>query len=183
MGLVTVFMATAISMMTALENEFNTRLQQSELAFAFAFSALIISMLLLQIPFGWLADRVGRIPLILTGLLLLGPATALLGFVTTTSELILVRIFQGIGSAACFSPLFALAGDKTRRSAAGAQLSSVTMFFALGLAFGPLFAGFLAGYWFFEAPFLLGGSLCIVGAVLLVTLVRETIGGAKKIIV
>jgi MFS family permease len=42
-------------------------------------------------------------------------------------------------------------------------MSLATVEFSLGLAIGPLLAGFLAGY-FFSFPFLVGGGLCLAGA-------------------
>jgi MFS family permease len=47
-------------MMTTLEPQLNSRLNQSAFKFGIAFSSLILVQLLLQIPFGRLSDRHGR---------------------------------------------------------------------------------------------------------------------------
>ncbi len=162
-GLATLFMATSFTIITTLEKQFNQRLHQNAFWFGIAFSALTVSRLVLQIPFGWLSDRYGRRPPIIGGLLVLAPATALLGFVSSTWELIGLRVFQGIGSAGVAAPAFALAGDASEAGMQGRQMSLATVGFSLGLAIGPLLAGFLAGY-FFSLPFLVGGALCLLGA-------------------
>ncbi|MFQ6090978.1 MAG: hypothetical protein ACE5LD_06040 [Candidatus Bipolaricaulia bacterium] len=49
------------------------------------------------------------------------------------------------------------------------------MSFGLGLALGPLIAGWLAGYLSFESPFYLGGGLCLLVAFVVGGRVRETV--------
>jgi len=174
LGVATFLMASSFSMMITLENEFNARLQQTALGFGVAFSALTLSRLLFQIPLGRLSDRIGRKPLIVTGLLLMAPATILLGEVGTTLQLTGVQVFQGLASAGVAAPAFALAGDLSRAGGEGRQMSIITMGFGLGLALGPLIAGFLAVY-FFELPFLIGGAMLVIGAIIVYIYVPETI--------
>ncbi len=160
----TVVMASSLSMISALENEFNARLSQTALGFGVAFSALTVARLLVQIPLGRLSDRIGRKKLIVTGLLAMAPLTILFGYVTTTLQLIVVRLAQGVASAAIAAPAFALAGDLARKGGEGREMSFVTMGFGLGLGVGPLIAGALAGYVGFEVPFYVVGGLSILAA-------------------
>ena len=78
-GLAIFVMAAAFSMVTPLEQQFNTRLHESAFSFGIAFSAVMFSRLLFQIPVGRLSDHVGRKPVIIAGLILMAPVTALLG--------------------------------------------------------------------------------------------------------
>lgn len=175
-GVATFLMASAFSMMTALENEFNARLQQTALGFGIAFSALTFTRLLVQVPLGRLSDRIGRKPLIVLGLLMLAPSTALLGYVATTMQLTGVRAFQGLASAAIAAPSFALAGDLSQVGGEGRQMSIITVGFGLGIALGPLIAGVLAIY-LFQLPFLVGGLLSLCGAGVVLRFVHEAVGG------
>jgi MFS family permease len=159
----TFLMASSFTMMATLEKQFNMRLGETAEGFSIAFSALMVSRLIFQVPLGRLSDRLGRKPLIISGLLLMAPSTALLGLAATTAGLTGLRLVQGIGAAAIAAPSFALAADVAREGGEGRQMSIVTMGFSLGIALGPLMAGLLAVP-LFELPFLAGGALCLAGA-------------------
>jgi MFS family permease len=174
LAVATFLMASSFSMMSALEKQFNQRLGQGAFGFGLAFSALMVSRLLAQVPLGWLSDRIGRKPLIIGGLILMAPATALLGLAATTLQLTGFRVLQGIASAAIAAPAFALAADLSRSGGEGRQLSIVTTGFGLGIALGPLIAGVLATF-VFELPFVIGGALTIVGAWIVYRHVPETV--------
>ena len=184
LAIATFLMASSFSMMSALEEQFNQRLSQGAFGFGLAFSALMVSRLLAQVPLGWLSDRIGRKPLIISGLILMAPATVLLGLAATTLQLTGFRVFQGVASAAIAAPAFALAADLSRSGGEGRQLSIVTTGFGLGIALGPLAAGVLATL-IFELPFIIGGALTIVGAWIVYRYVPETVqrseSGAAKI--
>jgi MFS family permease len=181
-GLATFVMAASFSMMVTLEKQFNERLSQTALGFGVAFSALMVSRLLLQVPLGALSDRIGRKPLIILGLVAMAPATALLGEVGTTLQLTLLRLGQGAASAAIAAPAFAIAADLSKAGGEGRQMSIVTMGFGLGIALGPLLAGSLAMH-SFELPFLVGGALSLVAAGVVWRVVPETLQrGTGKIL-
>jgi MFS family permease len=174
LGAAMFMMASAYSMMSALENEFNARLQQTALGFGIAFSALTFSRMLVQSPLGYVSDKIGRKPLIVTGLILMAPATALLGFVGTTLQLTGARALQGITSAAISAPTFALAGDLSTEEEEGRQMSIITTGFFLGITVGPLLAGFLSTYYFW-LPFSLGGLMLLIGAGIVAWQVSENV--------
>jgi MFS family permease len=176
LGIATFVMASAFSMMTTLENEFNARLNATAFMFSIAFSALMVSRLIFQIPLGRLSDRIGRKPLIIVGLILMAPVTALLGLSTSIIELTGLRLGQGLASAAVAAPAFALAADLSSAGGEGRQMSIVTMGFGLGIALGPLAAGILATA-FFELPFLAGGLVSLIGAWIVLRYVPETVKG------
>lgn len=119
-GFASLLMASAFTLVSTLENQFKSRLQINAFLFAIAFSALMVSRLICQVPFGRWSDRIGRKPLLLGGLLLLAPATALLGSVTALWQMVAARLVQGIASAGIV--VSALATPETwrnRRAAAG----------------------------------------------------------------
>ena len=170
----TMVMAVTFSLMATLEKQFNTRLNQSALGFSVAFSALMVSRLLFQIPLGRLSDHVGRKVVILCGLGLLIPATVLLGEARTTLQLVLLRLLQGVASAGVAAPAFALAADLAHEGGEGRQMGFITMGFGLGLTLGPLLAGVLAVV-SFELPFIVGGFLALVGGWVVFRYVPETV--------
>jgi MFS family permease len=101
--------------------------------------------------------------LIVWGLVLMAPATILLGLVTTTAQLTAVRLFQGFASSMIAAPAFALAADISHAGGEGQQMSILAMGFGIGTAIGPLIAGGLATIQF-EFPFLVVGALSLLGA-------------------
>ncbi len=174
LGIATFLMASAFSMMGTLENEFNARLGLTALGFSIAFSALMFSRLVVQIPLGRLSDHIGRKPLIVAGLLLMAPATALLGLSTSLAQLTGLRIAQGVASAGIAASAFALAADLSTAGGEARQMSIITMGFGLGIAIGPLIAGILAIV-SFDLPFVVGGVMSLIGVWVVMRWVPETV--------
>jgi MFS family permease len=170
----TLIMASDFSMMTTLETQFNARLGMTALSFSIAFSALMLSRLIFQIPLGRWSDRIGRKPLIIGGMLLMAPATTLLAYAGSLPQLTFLRLLQGFASAGVAAPAFALAADLAKAGGEGRQMSFITMGFGLGIAIGPLIAGLLAVY-SFELPFIIGGIMSIAGGWIVYQFVPETI--------
>jgi MFS family permease len=167
-GIVGLFIAATMLAMnftqvTTLENEFNFRLQQSSLGFGAALSTLTLVRILVQIPLGRLSDRIGRKPLIISGLILMTPTTILLGYVTSTLQLALLMALMGLTNAAIASPAYALAADQSKVGGEARQMSFVTLGFGVGMIVGPLLAGTLATI-SFQLPFLFNGTIAILGA-------------------
>ena len=177
----TFIMAGSFSMVITLENEFNNRLATTAFGFGIAFSALMIGRLLFQAPLGRLSDRIGRKPIILAGLILMAPATILLGESTSLLMLGLLRVFQGLAAACIAAPAFAVVADLSKAGGEGRQMSIITVGFTFGLALGPLIAGVLA-IAFFELPFLTGGALALIGVWIVATYMPETLENAEHTI-
>lgn len=170
----TFVMASSFTLVVPLESQFNDRLDTGAFGFGIAFSALMFSRLLLQIPFGRLSDRIGRKPLVIGGLLLMTPAVALMGVAHSVLALSGYRVALGVGSAAVAAPSFALAADLSSAGGEGRQMGVVSMGFGLGIAAGPLISGTL-GSVFFELPFLVGAGLTLAGALLVQIFVRREV--------
>ncbi len=168
-------MASAFSMISPLEQRINARVGESATMFGVAFTALMIARIIIQIPIGRLSDRRGRKKLIVAGLILMALATTAVGFVTATWQLMALRVLQGIASGGIAAPVFALAGDLSKKGGEGRQMSIVTMGFSFGIAIGALSAGILAIY-FFALPFLVFGALGLVAAWWVYRRVPETVG-------
>lgn len=172
-GLASLVMAASFSMITTLENQFNARLSQTAFAFGLAFSSLTISRMITQIPLGRWSDIIGRKPLIITGLIFMMPATIILGYVTSTLQLSLARIVQGMASACVAAPAFAVAADLSSGGNVGRKMSIITVSFGLGIGLGPLLSGILAVH-SFQLPFLVIGSLNLLAAVFVWIFLPET---------
>lgn len=170
----TLVMAADFSMMSSLETQFNEKLGMTAFLFGLSFSALLITRVFTQVPLGRFSDHIGRKPLIIAGMILMGPSTALLGYAGSVTVLILLRLVQGLASAAVAAPAFAVAGDMAQAGGEGRQMSFITMGFGLGVAVGPLLAGLLAVY-SFTLPFVIAGLLSLGAAWVIYRHVPETV--------
>ncbi|MEJ2210728.1 MAG: MFS transporter [Anaerolineae bacterium] len=172
LGFATFIMAVSFTLIAPLEQEINKQIGQTAAAFGLAFSALMLTRILVQVPLGRVSDRIGRKPLIVAGLVLMAIATVPMGLVQTTAELAGLRVLQGIASAGIAAPVFALAGDMSSHGGEGRQMSIVTMGFGLGAALGTLFAGILAVY-SLALPFFVAGGASLLVALLVFYFVHE----------
>lgn len=179
-AIATFTMAGAFSMITTLENEFNSRLDITAIGFSVAFSMLMVGRLIFQIPLGRYSDFIGRKPVIIVGLILMAISTALMGLSATLTQLVILRLIQGVAAAAVAAPAFAVAADLSRSGGEGRQMSVITMGFGLGIATGPLLAGLLAVITF-ELPFIVIGGMSLIGAFVVLKYLPETIENRKSI--
>ncbi len=109
-----------------------------------AIGAYGFSQALLQIPFGWLSDRVGRKPIILFGLVLFLTGSLVAARAETMDWIIAGRILQGSGAIA--GAITALMADLTReqyRARAMAMIGiGIGTAFCLAMIIGPV-----VGHW------------------------------------
>ncbi len=128
---------------------------------------------ILQIPFGWMSDRVGRKSVIAAGLLLFAAGSMIAASATDIYGIIFGRALQGAGAVA--STIMALASDLTReeqRTKMMASLgASIGFAFVISLIAGPV----LVGWMNLSGIFWLTSIAALLGIVVLYTLVPTPI--------
>jgi MFS family permease len=177
LGVGTLFMAISIALFATLQEPINARLGQGPQWFGVQFAAVVIANVALQMPIGRAADRIGRRPFLVGGLLILAPAVLAQGLVTSPWTMLVARLFHGVSVAMVFAPALAVAGDLAGEGQSGTTLSVLTMAFGFGTAIGPLASGLLFGYGF-VVPFAFGAVLALAALALVVTQVEETLDDA-----
>lgn len=107
---------------------------------AFGIYALVQSIL--QVPFGWLSDKIGRKTVLIIGLSLFTLGSLICGFADNIVELILARIIQGAGAVS--SVAIACLGDVTRHEVRAQSFTivgiTIGVAFLIAIIIGPLLA-------------------------------------------
>lgn len=129
------------------------------------------------IPVAQLADRFSRRNVIAVSLALWSVFTSACGMAATATQLILARLFVGIGEAGSSPPAQSLLSDvfppRERGRALGFMASGVN----LGIVLGFVLGGLISAAWGWRAAFIVLGLPGVALALLLVLTVKEPVRG------
>jgi MFS family permease len=112
---------------------------------------------------GWLIDRFGRKPALLTGLALFATFSAIGAAASTSGQLIAARALMGIGAALIFPTTLAILSnvftDTKERAQAIGIWSAVT---GAAVALGPIAGGFLLEHFWWGSVLLINVPICAI---------------------
>jgi MFS family permease len=116
---------------------------------------------------GSLADRVGRRPVIVSGLVLSSTAPIIMTLLRSAWLFIPLRLLDGMGSAALWPVAAASIADKAAGAHRATAMGALNMFFLSGLALGPalglyvsaLLGGYIFGFYLASALLLTAAAL------------------------
>ncbi len=126
-----------------------------------AFGAYGLTQAALQIPFGWLSDRLGRKPVLYTGLAIFAVGSLIAALASHIGWMIVGRILQGAGaiSAVAIAALADLTRLEVRTRAMALVGATIGLTFMISLVAGPLLTGAIGvpGLFALTAAFALAG--------------------------
>jgi len=152
---------------------------------SYTLASLVISMyalgrLVMDLPVGVVADRVGRRPVLLLGATILSAFAFLNGLARGFWELVLYRFLQGIGSSMWMTSRSILLADILRPEERGRVLGYFQAFMLLGASAGPTVGGIVAAAWGVRGPFFVYGLFGLLSLGLSLFLVHEP--GADQVV-
>lgn len=123
-----------------LKNELNVSSSTVQLML----TCYMISLAVGQLICGPLSDRYGRRPVLIVGAILFTIGSAAIVMTDDVKALILWRILQGFGAAACMAMARAIVNDAFERSEAARQMSTISIVLSIAPALSLAFGGWLA---------------------------------------
>ncbi len=123
------------------------------------YSLFAISFALGMVPAGYLADRIGRKPLIISGTLVFSMTTYALALISASWQFAVLRILEGLGAALVTPAAFALTVDLVPEDKRGVAMGAEGTAQLLGGLGGPGLGGILAGQFGFYYPFYIAAGL------------------------
>lgn len=156
------FMGASINLaLTEIAHDYN----MSGISQSWILTAFLVSSAIFQVPFGRMADLVGRKRIFTYGLLVTTIASAACILPYGGTFLIVCRALQGIGSAMTFSTgmaiLTAVFEPHERGRAMGVNVAVVY----LSLALGPSLGGFMMAQWGWRSIFIVTASVALLATI------------------
>ncbi|MCQ8903403.1 MAG: MFS transporter [Methanothrix sp.] len=129
--------------------------------------------LLTQMPAGRLSDQRGRKSVLLIGLLTFAIMPLLYIYASNAYQLILIRIFGGVGASMVWPVAMALIVDYVEPSHRGLAMGWYNASFYSALAVGPVIGSLLYGRFGINAPFVFWSLFATAALVIVIFVVRE----------
>ena len=137
------------------------------------FSIQVAAALLAQPLAGTLADRLGRRPLVLVGLLLVAGGLPLMVTARSLPILALLSVALGVGEAAIMPSIATLGTELSDRGNYGSTLGMLDAMDNVGKALGPIVAGLLLGLFNYTVTFIIIAGILVTVAAIFCATVRD----------
>jgi AAHS family 4-hydroxybenzoate transporter-like MFS transporter len=139
------------------------------------FGAVNFGVLVGQLSFTMLADRIGRRPVLIGGALFFGVLTLVTARVTSISELLILRFIAGMGLGSIVPNATALVGEFSPRKHRVALITWIGIGFTLGGAISGLVAAWMIPRFGWRSVFYFGGAIPLVLAALMLVWLPESL--------
>lgn len=134
-----------------------------------------LGMFLFSTPFGTLADRVGRKPIVLLSLAGFIVTSVILALVNIPAVFIIVRFVEGVLVSGLMPASNAIVGDVVPAEKQARWIGFMTTAQSAGIAIGPGIGGVLYQAWGFSSPFFITAAAALVASLLALFTLPETL--------
>ncbi len=175
LGLVALISPLAVHLFLPVIPALKVALALSDAAAQFTFSIALLAMALATLAYGSLSDRLGRRPVLLSGLVLFLVGSAVSAAAQTAPALVLGRVVQAVGAGCGVTLVRTIARDAYRADHLVRAIAYLTMFYTLGPMLAPLIGGILIDALGWRSVFtfaLVAGALITMAAYLWTTETR-----------
>jgi MFS transporter, DHA1 family, multidrug resistance protein len=140
----------------------------------FVVTSFGLGRLLMDIPTGWLGDRIGRRPFFILGISLVLISSLVAARFSDFAVLVAARFVQGAGSAVFSTTAFSAIIDLSTERDRARAMSTYHGALYFGAAFGPVIGGFIADRFGFQAPFVAMAATSFFTLIWIVLAMPET---------
>ena len=137
-------------------------------------SIQLAGVILLKPFFGRASDKLGRLPVMITGLIVCSVSFFLLAGIRSVYVIAPVIIIYGLGFALVTASTNALAADVAKAGAMGASLGIMSTLMDVGQTFGPPVIGWLSDVYSYSA------AIAVLGALMLLAAIACTVWHCKR---
>lgn len=138
-------------------------------------TVFFITYALMQIPAGFLADRLGRVKVLVGGYILFGIGTLLSGLAPGFVVFLLIRAITGLGEGTYYGPQYGISSSRIPKKYRGVSSALINSGMAFGISLGFIASSYitftLKMSW--QYSFYLFGALTVIVAILISLFIKD----------
>ena len=159
------FTYIGIGMVWSILTVYATSLGASAATAGATISAFGASRLLVSVPAGMISERIGRVRVMIVGLVLVAASSFVALSVHSMATLLACLVLQGVGSACYGTSALSAVTDRGTPQTRVRDMAAYQTATQIGLSLGPGFGGFAAALWGYGAPFTFQGLMALIALI------------------
>ncbi len=167
------FTYIGIGMVWSILTVYATSLGASAATAGATISAFGASRLLVSVPAGMISERIGRVRVMVVGLILVAASSFVALTVHSMATLLGCLVLQGVGSACYGTAALSAVTDRGTPQTRVRDMAAYQTATQIGLSLGPGIGGFAAALWGYGAPFACQGAMALIALIAVMRIPSE----------
>ncbi len=159
------FTYIGIGMVWSILTVYATSLGASAAMAGATISTFGASRLLVSVPAGMISERIGRVRVMVVGLILVAASSFVALTVHSMATLLGCLVLQGVGSACYGTAALSAVTDRGTPQTRVRDMAAYQTATQIGLSLGPGIGGFAAALWGYGAPFACQGAMALIALI------------------